>query len=60
METLPFASMQNVPLRVYSGDLAGTELLFALSMQLFWLTMLLVIGKVLCNKALKQIAVQGG
>ena len=60
LETLPFASMQNVPLRVYSGDLAGTELLFALSMQLFWLTLLLVVGKVLCNKALRQIIVQGG
>lgn len=36
MELLPFAAMQNVALRVYSGDLAGAALQRAVILQIFW------------------------
>lgn len=60
MELLPFASMQNVPLRIYSGDLAHAAALRALGLQLFWLAALVLLGKLLMGRAYKNIIVQGG
>nr|WP_308743323.1 ABC transporter permease [uncultured Anaerocolumna sp.] len=60
MELLPFASMQNVPLRIYSGDIAGIRIYEKAALQLFWLVMLVVAGKLLTKKAAKKVVVQGG
>lgn len=60
MELLPFASMQNVPLRIYSGDIAGTRIYEKAALQLFWLVILVVTGKLLTKKAAKKVVVQGG
>ena len=60
LELLPFASMQNAPFRIYSGDLAGQDMLFALILQLFWMLVLIVLGKMLCAKAEYRVVVQGG
>lgn len=59
-EALPFASMQNVPLRIYSGDLQGNEMYRALLLQVFWLCVLIAVGKALDTLAMKKITVQGG
>ena len=60
MELLPFASMQNVPLRAYSGDLSGVALQKAVLLQLFWLFALIALGRLLERFALKKVVVQGG
>ena len=60
MELLPFASMQNVPLRVYSGDLAGTDMIHAVLLQLFWAAVLLILGNLLSRRAQQRVAIQGG
>lgn len=60
LELLPFASMQNVPLRVYSGDLAGAAMYRALLLQIFWLAAMVVIGKILCRNAERKLMIQGG
>lgn len=60
LELLPFASMQNVPFRIYTGDLAGAEMAQALLLQAFWLVMLLWAGKFLYRLAERRIVVQGG
>lgn len=60
MELLPFASMQNVPLRIYSGDLSGSAMRQAIALQIFWLLALTGIGKLLNSLAMKKITVQGG
>lgn len=60
LELLPFAAMQNVPLRVYSGNLAGTELHKAIILQIFWLVVLTACGKLLCRHAEKKVIVHGG
>ncbi len=59
-ELLPFASMQNVPLRVYSGNLAGNELIRAVLLQIFWIFVLTVTGKLICACAMKKTTIQGG
>ncbi|MDF2942014.1 MAG: transporter permease [Herbinix sp.] len=60
VELLPFASMQNVPLRIYSGDVAGAELYLKVGLQLFWIATLVWLGKRLTATALKRVVVQGG
>ena len=60
VELLPFASMQNVPLRIYSGDLAGAEIYAKSGLQLFWVIALVWVGKQITAIALKRVVVQGG
>ncbi|MDR1692059.1 MAG: ABC-2 family transporter protein [Oscillospiraceae bacterium] len=60
VELLPFASMQNMPLRVYTGNIAGADALRGLLLQIFWLMMLLLAGRLTMKKALNKVVVQGG
>ncbi len=60
LDLLPFASMQNVPFRVYSGDLWGNSLCKSIMLQIFWIFFLLLLGHWLFEKARKRIIVQGG
>lgn len=60
LELLPFAAMQNVPYRIYSGNLTGTDMKRAVFLQIFWLIVLTVIGKMLWCRAEKRVVVQGG
>lgn len=57
---LPFASMQNLPLRIYSGDIAGTEMLFSFIIQLFWVVTFLITGNLWLKQVIKKVIVQGG
>jgi ABC-2 type transport system permease protein len=59
-ELLPFASMQNLPLRIYIGDITGKEMLIGMAVQIFWLVILLFAGRAWMKKALKRVVVQGG
>lgn len=60
MELLPFASMQNVPLRIYSGDLSGGAMVRAILVQFLWLFLLVAAGKILNTLAMRKITLQGG
>lgn len=60
MELLPFASMQNVSLRIYSGSMSGAEMRRAVILQVFWLIAVTAAGKLLCRLAERRITVQGG
>lgn len=60
LELLPFGSMQNIPFRVYSGDIAGNELTVAVLIQIFWFLVITALGKILCHTAVRQVKVQGG
>lgn len=59
-ELTPFAAMQNIPLRVYSGNISGEELVWSVALQLFWAAALVLIGKVWMKQAVKKVIVQGG
>jgi ABC-2 type transport system permease protein len=59
-EILPFAAMQNMPLRIYSGDIAGVLALRGLIFQLFWLCVLVAAGRLWTGKALRKVVTQGG
>jgi ABC-2 type transport system permease protein len=60
LEILPFASMQNVPLRIYSGSMTDEQMIKAVVLQFVWLIVLVIIGKLLCRFAEKKVVVQGG
>lgn len=60
MECLPFAAMQNVPLRIYSGSMTNPEMLRAILLQIFWLIVLVSAGRLLCAIAERRVTVQGG
>lgn len=59
-ELLPFAAMQNMPLRIYSGHISGMEAFLGILLQIFWLAALTIMGKLWMNKTLKKVIVQGG
>lgn len=56
----PFAAMQNVPFRIYSGQIPVNEAFFPIALQVFWAAALIIIGKLIISKALKRVTVQGG
>lgn len=60
MELLPFASMQNAPLRIYTGSLSAEKVEVMLGLQFFWLIALVFIGSSLCRLAERKACIQGG
>lgn len=60
VELLPFASMQNAPLRIYSGDILPEAAWGVIGLQLFWLLTMYAAGKQMMRMALRQVTVQGG
>ena len=60
LELLPFASMQNVALRIYSGSMSDAAMKQAIFLQVFWLAVVTAGGKLLYRMAERRITVQGG
>ena len=60
LNLLPFASMQNTPILIYTGHLGFAEALKAMGLQLVWLVLLGGLGLVLIRRALKKVVIQGG
>jgi len=60
VELSPFGAMQNMPLLIFSGYLSGGALVRGLLLQVFWLVVLIFIGRMWMKRALGQVVVQGG
>ncbi len=56
----PFASMQDVPLRLWSGDIPPSEAVATLGRQAFWVIVLVALGWLWMRRALRAIVLQGG
>ena len=59
-ELSPFGAMQNVPLRIFAGDIAGAGIARAMALQLFWAAVLIAGGRALMRAGLRRTAVAGG
>ena len=59
-ELSPFGSLQNVPLRIFSGDLSGAQMLPAVALQLFWCVTLTLAGYLLLQRGLRRTVIAGG
>lgn len=56
----PFGAMLNAPLRIYSGDIAGSAMIETLVLQLAWFIILAGIGYVMQRRGMKKLCIQGG
>lgn len=59
-EYLPFRLIGDLPFRVYSGNIGTTYAIESIILQIIWIITLILIGKVLMNRALKKVCIQGG
>ena len=60
VEWSPFGAMQNMPLLIFNGSLVGADLIRGLVLQVFWLVVLISVGRVLMARTLRRVVVQGG
>lgn len=59
-ELSPFGAMQNVPLRIFGGDIAGAEIARAMGLQAFWAAVLASAGYAVMRAGLKRTVIAGG
>ncbi|MBL4936620.1 ABC transporter permease [Clostridium sp. YIM B02515] len=57
---LPFRYTSDLPFRVYAGNIGTKEALISIGVQLLWIIIIIIGGRLWMNKALKKIVVQGG
>lgn len=57
---LPFAAMQNMPLQIYAGTIAGADAVWGIAFQILWLAALVLLGRRAMRRALQKVIVQGG
>ncbi|MCL2742039.1 MAG: ABC-2 family transporter protein [Oscillospiraceae bacterium] len=60
VELTPFAAMQNMPLRIYGGDISGPDAVRGIALQAIWLAILTLAGKAMMGRALRRVVSQGG
>ncbi len=56
----PLASVLDLPLRIYLGELRSLELGRALALQVFWIVTLIALGRRALQRAALRLEVQGG
>ena len=59
-ELTPFASMQNVPLRIFNGTIPLSEIPGAMGLQAFWVVTLISAGCLLTRNGLRRTVILGG
>lgn len=59
-EWSPFGSLQNVPLRIFGGDIAGAALLPAIGRQLFWCLCITSVGYAIMHSGMRRTVIAGG
>lgn len=60
VRVLPFAAMQNMPLQIFCGNIVGAEAVKGIAFQMFWLVVLVTMGRAAMSAATKKVVVQGG
>lgn len=56
----PFSSIYFTPVQIYLGQLTIPEILQGFAVQMIWILLLFLVGKVLWSKGQKKLVVQGG
>lgn len=57
---LPFSSLSYTPVMIYMGKYGGTELLYYIGLQVFWVLFFFWLSKLLWKASVKRLSVQGG
>lgn len=56
----PFRGVLDIPCRLYTGVIAAEDAFYYLGFQLLWSAILILLGKWLMHRAIKQFVIQGG
>lgn len=59
-EYLPFRLISDLPFRIYSGNIGIGYALKSVLLQIIWILILISIGRIIMNKVLKKVSIQGG
>lgn len=57
---LPFRYITDFPFRFYVGNIPLDEGIISIGVQIIWIVILIIIGRLLLKNALKKVVVQGG
>lgn len=57
---LPFRYISDFPFRLYVGNISINEGYIGIVMQVIWIIILIILGRILTKKALKKAVIQGG
>lgn len=57
---LPFMYISDFPIRIFVGNIGHMQGLIGIVVQIIWIIILVVIGRLLIKKALKKAVIQGG
>ena len=56
----PFRYVSDLPYRIYIGNINGLDAVIQICIQVCWTIGLIIVGKIVMNKKLKKLVVQGG
>lgn len=59
-EISPFGSLQNVPLRIFGGDIAGNDIFRVMILQLFWCFVVTAFGWLVMECGMRRTVIAGG
>ena len=57
---LPFRYITDFPFRFYVGNISINEGLIGILIQIIWITILIILGRLITKNALKKAVIQGG
>ena len=57
---LPFRYTSDLPFRIYSGHIAGTEAYYGILLEIMWILVLFALGHLLMHRVSKKVVVYGG
>ena len=57
---LPFRYISDFPFRLYVGNIPLSEGLVGIIVQIIWMAILIIVGRILMKKALNKAVIQGG
>lgn len=60
LQVLPFQHISFTPVLIYLGKVQGMKILELLTIQLFWATMLFLIGQWWWGRSIRKLSIQGG
>ena len=60
LNILPFASLRYTPVMIYMGMYSGGEIAWRIGLQLLWLLAMMGISKLIWNRAIRHLTIQGG
>ncbi|GAB1545523.1 ABC transporter permease [Scytonema sp. NUACC21] len=60
LNALPFSGLVDQPFRLFTGHLQPNALLYVLLHQVVWILIIVLLGRVLVNRGIKKLVIQGG